>query len=66
MNMHLTRVSISETALKLSIAVSVYDDVLLEEQRIKRELARVQERLEQNARDKAKYAAIINHLQNVR
>ena len=55
MNTHVQRVEITQRAFLLSVAAQVYDDILLEEQRVLRELNRVQERLEHVRKEKRKY-----------
>lgn len=56
---HSTVVSLSQKAFALSVAATVYDDCCKEEQRILRELNRVQERLVSCRKDKARYGKII-------
>lgn len=56
---HVQTVKLSQQAFALSIAAQIYDQCLLEEQRILREYYRVLERLEKCRDDKFRYGQMI-------
>ena len=61
---HAECVVLSDVGVRLAIASNVYDTILLEEQRINREIRRLEERLAQNQVDRARYELIIRRLTN--
>ena len=56
---HQTAVTISQKAFALGVAATIYDQCLLEEQRILREYTRVLERLEKCREDKFRYGKML-------
>ena len=59
MSTHSTVVELSQRAFAVSVAAHIYDQTLLEEQRVLRELKRVQERLQQVRQEKLRYGRMI-------
>jgi hypothetical protein len=59
MGTHSTVVELSQRAFAVSVAAHIYDQTLLEEQRVLRELKRVQERLQQVRQEKLRYGRMI-------
>ena len=56
---HSTVVNLSQRAFAMSVAASVYDDCRKQEQRILREMNRLQEQLNKCREDRLKYGRMI-------
>ena len=59
MQTHSDRVSISQRAMQLAVTTHVYDGILLEEQRILREMKRITDRYDALQLEKFKYERML-------